>query len=186
MTVFKNYAETKNKKPGPLSGLRVSKSARSCSGLQARPSWLGWAPKSSRSSCPCGDVTRSLNPSAGSTRNRGPCSCTSTLTSTTLHWIFTSTWPADLQGALCQVRRGSSSTCGRRHQPLEHRLRGHQEVNPASSTSRRTASASGRYAEEDRPSNDGAAQASRDMPGCPARGQPPLSRASGSATSTGP
>ncbi|MCU0583910.1 MAG: CoA transferase, partial [Syntrophales bacterium] len=63
MTAFKNYAETKNKRPGPLSGLRVLEVCTLLFG-PAGPSFLAelGAEVIKVELPPVGDVTRSLNP----------------------------------------------------------------------------------------------------------------------------
>jgi len=73
MTVFKNYAETKNKKPGPLSGLRVLEVCTLLFG-PAGPSFLAGlgAEVIKIELPPAGDVTRSLNPFGWFYKEQGP------------------------------------------------------------------------------------------------------------------
>ena len=162
MTVFKNYAETKNKRPGPLSGLRVLEVCTLLFG-PAGPSFLAelGAEVIKVELPPVGDVTRSLNPFGWFYKEQGPMF---------MH-INPDKYYLALDLHIDMAQQIFKELCAKAD-VVEFNLRpavtnrwniGYEDikkVNPGIIYIEKNGFGQwGRYAEEDRPSNDGAAQA---------------------------
>ena len=162
MTAFKNYAETKNKRPGPLSGLRVLEVCTLLFG-PAGPSFLAelGAEVIKIELPPVGDVTRSLNPFGWFYKEQGPMF---------IH-INPDKYYMALDLHIDMAQQIFKELCAK-SDVVEFNLRpavtnrwniGYEEikkVNPGIIYIEKNGFGQwGRYAEEDRPSNDGAAQA---------------------------
>jgi len=162
MTAFRNYAETKNKRPGPLSGLRVLEVCTLLFG-PAGPSFLAelGAEVIKIELPPVGDVTRSLNPFGWFYKEQGPMF---------IH-INPDKYYMALDLHIDMAQQIFKELCAK-SDVVEFNLRpavtnrwniGYEEirkVNPGIIYIEKNGFGQwGRYAEEDRPSNDGAAQA---------------------------
>jgi len=162
MTAFRNYAETKNKRPGPLSGLRVLEVCTLLFG-PAGPSFLAelGAEVIKVELPPVGDVTRSLNPFGWFYKEQGPMF---------IH-INPDKYYMALDLHIDMAQQIFKELCAK-SDVVEFNLRpavtnrwniGYEEirkVNPGIIYIEKNGFGQwGRYAEEDRPSNDGAAQA---------------------------
>jgi len=162
MTVFKNYVETKNKRPGPLSGLRVLEVCTLLFG-PAGPSFLAelGAEVIKIELPPVGDVTRSLNPFGWFYKEQGPMF---------IH-INPDKYYMALDLHIDMAQQIFKELCAK-SDVVEFNLRpavtnrwniGYEDirkVNPGIIYIEKNGFGQwGRYAEEDRPSNDGAAQA---------------------------
>jgi len=162
MTVFKNYAETKNKRPGPLNGLRVLEVCTLLFG-PAGPSFLAelGAEVIKIELPPVGDVTRSLNPFGWFYKEQGPMF---------IH-INPDKYYMALDLHIDMAQQIFKELCAK-SDVVEFNLRpavtnrwniGYEDirkVNPGIIYIEKNGFGQwGRYAEEDRPSNDGAAQA---------------------------